>query len=134
MRCLFAAEGDCLGGAGLWRGRTFGFRATALGDDRPLLMRGRKKIFFPTLEQLRLLVLVRRHESLGAAAREIGVGRSAVARSAKELERLCNRQLFDRGIYTTYLSFTGRRLAKQAQRVLDEYDALLSLIPRKRLE
>jgi DNA-binding transcriptional LysR family regulator len=85
----------------------------------------------PTLTQLRLLAVVRRTESLGGAARELGVGQPTISERAKELERRCGVELFDRGLYTTYLTSDGQRFAKQAQRVLEEYDRLLSLIARK---
>jgi len=82
----------------------------------------------PTLTQLRLLAVVERAESLGAAARELGLAQPTVSLRAQELERRCGLELFSRGMYTTYLTDDGRRIAKQAKRVLDEYEGLLVLI------
>ena len=82
----------------------------------------------PTLTQLRLLAVVQRTESLGAAARALGLAQPTVSLRAQELERRCGVELFSRGMYTTYLTDEGRRVAEQAKRVLDEYEGLLVLI------
>ena len=86
----------------------------------------------PTLTQLRLIGVVRRTQTLCGAARELGVGQPAASECARELEKRCRAELFDRGMYTTYLTRKGEQVAKQAQRVIEEYDRLLSLIARFR--
>ncbi len=90
----------------------------------------KKKSELPTLNQLRLLLAVRRAQSLGAAARELGVSQPALSRGARELERRCGFEIFDRGFYNTYLSGAGRNLADHARQVLDEYEKLLEAIAK----
>jgi DNA-binding transcriptional LysR family regulator len=82
----------------------------------------------PTLTQLRLLVVVRRAHSLCGAARRLGISQPAVSQRARDLEQRCALELFDRGIYTTSLTADGKRVVAQAERVLREYDRLMSLI------
>jgi len=85
----------------------------------------------PTLTQLRLLGVVARTHSLYAAAKELGVSQQTISERARELEGRCGDELFSRGMYTTYLTRQGERVAKQAQRVIEEYDHLLSLFARR---
>jgi DNA-binding transcriptional LysR family regulator len=44
------------------------------------------------------------------------------------LEKKCDIELFDRGMYTTYLTPEGERVADQARRVLEEYERLVRLL------
>ena len=82
----------------------------------------------PTLTELRLLAVVGDAHSLSGAAKRLGISQPAVSQRARELEKKCGCTLFDRGVYTTCLTSNGERIANQAQRVLDEYERLLSLI------
>ena len=82
----------------------------------------------PTLTQFRLLAVVRQAQSLSGAAKRLGISQPAVSQRARELEDRCGVALFDRGTCTTDLTSDGERIANQAQRVLEEYERLLSLI------
>ena len=78
-----------------------------------------RKSKWPTLDQLRVLLVASRTQSLGAAARELKVRQPTISQCVR-----------DRGMLDTTLTFSGRRLAIQAQRVIEEYDRLLSLIAK----
>jgi DNA-binding transcriptional LysR family regulator len=82
----------------------------------------------PTLNQLKMLLVVARAGSLGAAARELGFSQQTVSQAARELERRCELHLFDRDFDRTYLTSWGKRVALQAKTVLDEYERLLEMI------
>ena len=89
-----------------------------------------KKSENPTLSQLRLLLVVYRAQSLGAAARELAISQPVLSRAAREFERRCGFELFDRGLNRTYLTRNGTSVATQARRVLDEYERLMDMIAK----
>ncbi|HVJ14516.1 MAG TPA: LysR family transcriptional regulator [Polyangiaceae bacterium] len=82
------------------------------------------------MKQLRLLLVVSRTHSLRAAARKLGVSQATVSEGARELERRCGFEVFDRGFYNTYVAHECRYVLEQARRVLDEYEKLLDMIAK----
>jgi|SRR5579859_3182734 len=79
----------------------------------------------PDLESLRLLTLVERHGSLGAAAAELGIAQPSASKRLSTLERRLGLALVDRTRRGSRLTPAGQVVAGWAQRVLAEVAGLL---------
>lgn len=79
----------------------------------------------PDVESLRLLVLVGRHRSLGAAARLEGVSQPAASKRLALLERRLGVRLLDRTRRGSTLTAAGQLVSGWATRVLDDLDVLV---------
>ena len=79
----------------------------------------------PDVESLRLLVLVGRHRSLGAAARLEGVSQPAASKRLARLERRLGVRLLERTRRGSSLTAAGQLVSGWATRVLDDLDVLV---------
>jgi DNA-binding transcriptional LysR family regulator len=79
----------------------------------------------PDLESLRLLTLVARFGSLGAAAAELGIAQPSASKRMSTLERRLGLVLLDRSRRGSQLTDAGRAVAGWAERVLGDVDELL---------
>lgn len=80
----------------------------------------------PDLEQLRLLVAVADHESLGAAARSLGIAQPNASRALSRLERQLRLSLVVRTPTGSRLTAHGSVVVQWARDVLDATDRLVS--------
>jgi DNA-binding transcriptional LysR family regulator len=76
--------------------------------------------------QLQAFLSVARHQSFSGAARELGVTRSAVSQSVKQLEELLEVVLFVRNTRSVSLTDVGRRLVEGAGPSLGQVAAVLA--------
>lgn len=79
----------------------------------------------PDLESLRLLTLVARFGSLGAAAAELGIAQPSASKRMSTLERRLGLVLLDRSRRGSQLTAAGQAVAGWAERVLADVDSLL---------
>jgi PAS domain S-box-containing protein len=82
----------------------------------------------PDIAELETLVACAAEGSLVAAAARLGISRPAVAKRIGNLEALAGRPLLDRDGRGVRLTDAGATLLAGARRILDERDALLSLL------
>lgn len=80
----------------------------------------------PDLEQLRLLVSIADHESLGAAARSLGVAQPNASRSLRRLERQLGISLVVRSPTGSRLTSQGTVVVHWAREVVEACDRLVS--------
>ncbi len=80
----------------------------------------------PSPEALRLLVLVARHGSLSRAAVELGITQPSASKRLSALERRLQLVLVDRTRRGSTLTAQGQAVAGWSDRVLAEFDALMS--------
>ncbi len=76
------------------------------------------------LQSLQLFAEVARRESFAAAARELGVTPSTVAKAVSRLEKALHLRLFHRTTRRVKLTSDGERLFARSQRVIDELEFL----------
>ncbi|WP_198350913.1 LysR substrate-binding domain-containing protein [Flavisphingomonas formosensis] len=82
-----------------------------------------------SLRHLQIFAATARHETISAAAEELGMSQSAASAALIELERRYDRPLFDRAGKRLKINETGRSLLPAARDLLDraeEIDALLA--------
>lgn len=79
----------------------------------------------PDVESLRLLVLVARHGSLGAAAAESGISQPAASKRLSALEHDLGVRLLERSRRGSALTSAGELVTRWAERVLDELAVLV---------
>lgn len=79
----------------------------------------------PDLESLRLLTLVARLGSLGAAAAELGIAQPSASKRMSTMERRLGLVLLDRTRRGSQLTEAGQAVSSWAERVLAGMDALL---------
>src|ERR1700712_1180841 len=78
--------------------------------------------------QLQSFLAVARHRSLSGAARELGVSRSAVSQTVRQLEEQLRVVLLTRTTRSVSLTDAGRRLVEGAQPAVEQALAALSQI------
>src|SRR5579863_7821632 len=83
------------------------------------------------LPQLQSFLAVARHESFSDAARELGVSRSAVSQSVRQLEELVRVVLLTRTTRSVSLTDAGRRLVERAGPSLAQVAAALADVSAK---
>ncbi len=77
-----------------------------------------------TLQQLRYLMAIAEHGSIGAAARSLFISQSSLSEALKEVETSAGTVLFDRSSRGVSLTKDGAEFLEHARRVLAEADAL----------
>src|SRR5580693_3677028 len=82
------------------------------------------------LEAIRMFVRVVDSGSFSAVAREAGVGQSAVSKQIAALEARLGAQLLRRTSRSMTLTDAGHVLYESALRLVDEFDAVESLVGR----
>lgn len=80
-----------------------------------------------TLNELRYIVAVARESHFGHAAEACFVSQPTLSVAVRKLEKELGVSLFERGAGEITMTATGRRIVAQAQRVLEEADAVKSL-------
>ena len=88
----------------------------------------------PDLAELETLVVCAFEGSLAATATRLGISRPAVAKRMKNLEALAGRPLLQREARGVRLTEEGATLLAGARRILEERDALLSVVTEIRGE
>lgn len=86
----------------------------------------------PELAELETFLLAARHGSLTAAAAELRLSKTAVAKRLRSLEALVGRRLLERGPRGTTLTEEGRRLVPEVERLLAESDRVFAGLGRLR--
>jgi len=87
-----------------------------------------------SLQDLEILDQVVAEGSFSAAARRLGITRSAVSKAVRRLERALEVQLFSRTTHEVHLTAVGRRFHPRAQAVLDAAQTALHEVRRQRGE
>lgn len=77
-----------------------------------------------TLRQLQVFLATAHHENISQAAETLAMSQSAASSALKELEKQFDIQLFDRVGKRLQLNELGQAIRPQAQRLLDEAEAL----------
>jgi DNA-binding transcriptional LysR family regulator len=77
------------------------------------------------IRMLRTFLAIEQHGTMAAAANHMALTHAAVGAQMRTLERLCQRQLFDRSGRSIRLSDAGRSVLEQARAVAAAYDSLL---------
>jgi DNA-binding transcriptional LysR family regulator len=80
----------------------------------------------PDLEQLRLLVAIADHESLGAASRDLGIAQPNASRSLRRLERQLGLSLVVRGPTGSRLTPQGAVVVHWAREAVEACDRLVT--------
>jgi molybdate transport repressor ModE-like protein len=83
-----------------------------------------------TPDALRMLQAVAQEGSLAAAARKLGVVPSALTYRVRQIEDGLDVLLFDRSARKATLTDAGRELMNEAQRILNELDAIAQRVKR----
>jgi PAS domain S-box-containing protein len=86
----------------------------------------------PDLSEIETLVACTSEGSMVGAASQLGISRPAVAKRIKNLEALAGCALLHRGGRGVHLTDAGATLLAGARRMLEERDALLSLLTEMR--
>ncbi|ARS52514.1 MULTISPECIES: LysR family transcriptional regulator [Kushneria] len=86
-----------------------------------------------TLRQLQVFTTVARERTLTAAAASLFLTKPAVSVALSELEKQCDRTLFDRHRNRLYLNDQGRRLLPMADELLARSDAIDQLFDNEAL-
>jgi len=79
---------------------------------------------YPEVGDLRLVVAIARHGSVGAAARELLVSQPSASQRLAALERRCGVQLFDRDNSGARPTAAGSEMVKQARHILGHLEAV----------
>ncbi|RXV64247.1 LysR family transcriptional regulator [Burkholderia stabilis] len=74
---------------------------------------------------LRTFLAVEKHGTMAAAADRMVLTHAAVGAQMRTLERVCERQLFDRSGRNTQLNDAGRSILEQTRAVVAAYDSLV---------
>lgn len=77
-----------------------------------------------TVDDLELVESIARHQSIGAAAKELLISQPSASRRLATMERGLGTILFDRDTTGTRATPAGREAARQAARLLSELDSL----------
>lgn len=77
------------------------------------------------IRMLRTFLAIEKHGTMAAAADRMALTHAAVGAQMRTLERLCQRQLFDRSGRSIQLNDAGRSILEQARSVVAAYDSLL---------
>jgi DNA-binding transcriptional LysR family regulator len=77
------------------------------------------------IRMLRTFLAIEKHGTMAAAADRMALTHAAVGAQMRTLERLCQRQLFDRSGRSIQLNDAGRSILEQARTVVAAYDSLL---------
>ncbi|MGH8780875.1 LysR substrate-binding domain-containing protein [Paraburkholderia sp.] len=77
------------------------------------------------IRMLRTFLAIEKHRTMAAAADRVALTHAAVGAQMRTLERLCQRQLFDRSGRSIQLNDAGRSILEQARAVVAAYDSLL---------
>src|SRR3979411_63926 len=85
----------------------------------------RNRLDFPSLRQLRAFEAVARCESIGAAARELGLSQPAVTQMVAQIETALAVSLFERRRTGTYLTALGSVLLPRVQRLFAHIQSAL---------
>lgn len=79
---------------------------------------------YPEVGDLRLVVAIARHGSVGAAARELLVSQPSASQRLAALERRCGVQLFDRDNSGARPTVAGSEMVKDAQHILGHLEVV----------
>ena len=85
----------------------------------------RNRLDFPSLRQLRAFETVARRESIGAAARELGLSQPAVTQMVGQIETALTVNLLERRRTGTYLTALGSVLLPRVQRLFAHIQSAL---------
>ncbi|MFM0739653.1 LysR family transcriptional regulator [Paraburkholderia xenovorans] len=77
------------------------------------------------IRTLKTFLAIEKHGTMAAAADRMALTHAAVGAQMRTLERLCQRQLFDRSGRSVQLNDAGRSIIEQARAVVAAYDSLL---------
>jgi DNA-binding transcriptional LysR family regulator len=77
------------------------------------------------IRMLRTFLAIEKHGTMAAAADRMALTHAAVGAQMRTLERVCQRQLFDRSGRSIQLNDAGRSIIEQARSVVAAYDSLL---------
>ncbi len=77
------------------------------------------------IRMLRTFLAIEKHGTMAAAADRMALTHAAVGAQMRTLERVCQRQLFDRSGRSIQLNDAGRSIIEQARMVVAAYDSLL---------
>ncbi|MFM0636513.1 LysR family transcriptional regulator [Paraburkholderia metrosideri] len=77
------------------------------------------------IRMLRTFLAIEKHGTMAAAADRMALTHAAVGAQMRTLERVCQRQLFDRSGRSIQLNDAGRSIIQQARTVVAAYDSLL---------
>ncbi|SOE99609.1 DNA-binding transcriptional regulator, LysR family [Burkholderia sp. OK233] len=77
------------------------------------------------IRMLRTFLAIEKHGTMAAAADRMALTHAAVGAQMRTLERVCQRQLFDRSGRSIQLNDAGRSIIEQARTVVAAYDSLL---------
>ncbi|MEM5315330.1 LysR substrate-binding domain-containing protein [Paraburkholderia sp. JHI869] len=77
------------------------------------------------IRMLRTFLAIEKHGTMAAAADRMALTHAAVGAQMRTLERVCQRQLFDRSGRSIQLNDAGRSILEQARTVVAAYDSLL---------
>ena len=77
------------------------------------------------IRMLRTFLAIEKHGTMAAAADRMALTHAAVGAQMRTLERVCQRQLFDRSGRSIQLNEAGRSIIQQARTVVAAYDSLL---------
>lgn len=77
------------------------------------------------IRMLRTFLAIEKHGTMTAAADRMALTHAAVGAQMRTLERVCQRQLFDRSGRSIQLNEAGRSIIEQARTVVAAYDSLL---------
>jgi DNA-binding transcriptional LysR family regulator len=84
------------------------------------------------IRMLRTFLAIEKHGTMAAAAERMALTHAAVGAQMRTLERVCQRQLFDRSGRSIQLNDAGRSIIEQARTVVAAYDSLLRGVADKR--
>ncbi|GAA1646488.1 hypothetical protein GCM10009744_41990 [Kribbella alba] len=91
----------------------------------------------PSVEDLRLVLTIRRTGSVGTAARELRISQPSASQRLARLERTCGTRLFDRDTRGARPTAAGSELARRAEHILghleEVYDATRAAAAGSRL-
>jgi LysR family transcriptional regulator of gallate degradation len=85
----------------------------------------RPQLDFPSLRQLRAFEAVARHNSIGGAARELGLSQPAVTQMVAQIESVLAVSLFERRRTGTYLTALGSVLLPRVERLFARIQSAL---------
>ncbi|KML62038.1 MULTISPECIES: LysR substrate-binding domain-containing protein [Burkholderia] len=77
------------------------------------------------IRMLRTFLAIEKHGTMAAAADRMALTHAAVGAQMRTLERVCQRQLFDRSGRSVQLNDAGRSILEQARSVVAAYDSLV---------
>ena len=77
------------------------------------------------IRMLRTFLAIEKHGTMAAAAERMALTHAAVGAQMRTLERVCQRQLFDRSGRSIQLNDAGRSILEEARAVVAAYDSLV---------